>query len=57
MSSINSVRNLQKRSIFSRKNIEIKNLKNREKRWPRTLIYTYYFLPNIVIIKCGMCFL
>ena len=57
MSSINSVRNLQKRSIFSRKNIEIKNLKNREKRWPRTPIYTYYFLPNIVIIKCGMCFL
>ena len=31
-----------KYSIFSRKNKEIKNLKNGEKKWAGTGIYTYY---------------
>ena len=41
MSSISSVRKLQV-LCFSKKNKEIKNLKNGEKKWPRTPIYTYY---------------
>ena len=41
MSSINSVRKLQI-LYFSRKNKETKNLKNEEKKWPDTGIYTYY---------------
>ena len=41
MSSINSVRNLQM-LYFSKKNNEIKNLKNGKKKWSGTPIYTYY---------------
>ena len=41
MSSINSVRKLQI-LYFSKKNKKIKNLKNGEKKWPDTGIYTYY---------------
>ena len=43
MSSINSVRKLQI-LYFSKKNKKIKNLKNGEKKWPDTDIYTYYTL-------------
>ena len=32
-----------KYSIFSKKNEKIKNLKNGEKKWPWTPIYTYYW--------------
>ena len=41
MSSINSVRNLQI-SSFSRKNKEIKKLKERRKKCAKTPNYTYY---------------
>ena len=41
MSSINGVEKLQV-LYFSQKNKEIKNLKNGERKWPRTHIYTYY---------------
>ena len=41
MSSINSVRKLQI-LYFSKKNKKIKNLKNREKKWPDIGIYIYY---------------
>ena len=46
MSSIDNVKNY-KYSIFSKKNIEIKNLKNGEKKRPRTLIYVYYFFDTV----------
>ena len=41
MSSMKSARKLQI-LYFSKKNKKIKNLKNGEKKWPRTPIYTYY---------------
>ena len=41
MSSINSARKLNV-LYFSKKNTEIKNLKNGEKKWPDIGIYTYY---------------
>ena len=41
MSSINSVTNLLI-LYFSKKNEKIKNLKNKEKKWPDIGIYTYY---------------
>ena len=41
MSGINSVRKLQI-LYFSKKNKEIKNLKNGEKKWVRLGIYVYY---------------
>ena len=48
MSSINSVRNLQI-LFFIKKNEKIKNLKNREKKWPDIGIYTYYWSRWIVV--------
>ena len=42
MSSINSIRKLQILYI-SMKNKKIKNVKNGEKKWPDTGIYTYYY--------------
>ena len=42
MSSINSTRKLQILYI-SMKNKKIKNVKNGEKKWPDTGIYTYYY--------------
>ena len=42
MSSINSIRKLQ--ILYIRmKNKKIKNVKNGEKKWPDTGIYTYYY--------------
>ena len=42
MSSINSIRKFQILYI-SMKNKKIKNVKNGEKKWPDTGIYTYYY--------------
>ena len=57
MSSTNSIKNLQI-LYFSKKNKEIKNLKNGAKKWSDIGIYTYYSRPlntNWCIKK--MCFI
>ena len=51
MSSINSVRKLQA-PYFSKKNREIKNLKNGEKKWPDIGSYTYYSIIALYSIFC-----